>query len=158
MISQADSILFRQTVENDRLIDKDTVASNTQKHPIFSAYSHAIEAEFSANEVLSYNKSSAPKKLIRQLQQGKISAAPTLDLHGHTAIKACELMAEFIYAQQHQQFIHIIHGKGYNCDLGKSILKSQVFAFLCQHPQILAFHSCAQQDGGTGAVFALLKT
>jgi DNA-nicking Smr family endonuclease len=38
-----------------------------------------------------------------------------------------------------------------------SVLKTQVMNFLKQHPQVLAFHSCPPKDGGTGAVFALLK-
>jgi DNA-nicking Smr family endonuclease len=28
---------------------------------------------------------------------------------------------------------------------------------LTQHPQIIAFNSCPKKDGGTGAIFALLK-
>jgi len=38
-----------------------------------------------------------------------------------------------------------------------SILKTQVVSFLSQHPQVLAFNSCPDKDGGTGAVFVLLK-
>ncbi|RUM77150.1 MAG: hypothetical protein DSZ13_02225, partial [Candidatus Thioglobus sp.] len=56
-----------------------------------------------------------------------------------------------------EPFIQIIHGKGYHSENGMSILKTQVVSFLSQHPQVLAFNSCPDKDGGTGAVFVLLK-
>jgi len=40
---------------------------------------------------------------------------------------------------------------------GLSIMKSQVVHYLKQHPDVIAFCSCTQEMGGTGAVFVHLK-
>ena len=92
------------------------------------------------------------------MKQGKIGYAPTIDLHGQTLKEACSSLSRFIHYHQQNRFIHIVHGKGYHSDNGRSILKSQIVHYLKQHPDIVAFNSCPPKDGGTGAVFALLKT
>jgi DNA-nicking Smr family endonuclease len=158
MINEADKQLFRSTIDNDIPIDKDCVQSsnNQQKWPKFTNYSHIIEANLSGSQVVNYTQG-VSKKIIKQMQSGNIDYAPDLDLHGHTIIKACELMSNFIYHNQQSHFVHIIHGKGYRSKDNMSVLKTQVVSFLSQHPQVLAFHSCPAKDGGTGAIFALLK-
>jgi hypothetical protein len=55
--------------------------------------------------------------------------------------QTCEALSEFIYREQFEQFVRIIHGKGYRSDNKMSVLKTQVVNFLQQHPQVLAFHS-----------------
>jgi hypothetical protein len=37
-----------------------------------------------------------------------------LDLHGYTVKQTCEALSEFIYREQFEQFVRIIHGKGYD--------------------------------------------
>ena len=91
------------------------------------------------------------------MKQGKIDYAPSLDLHGQKLKQACSSLSKFIHYHQQNTFIHIIHGKGFHSDDGMSILKTQVVHYLKQHPDILAFNSCPTKDGGTGAIFALLK-
>jgi DNA-nicking Smr family endonuclease len=91
------------------------------------------------------------------MKQGNLDTMPILDLHGQTVVEACESLSAFMYHHQFEPFIQIIHGKGYHSENGMSILKTQVVSFLSQHPQVLAFNSCPDKDGGTGAVFALLK-
>jgi len=66
-------------------------------------------------------------------------------------------LSNFIHYHQDEKFIHIVHGKGFHSEQGLSILKSQVVHYLKQHPQVLAFYSCPQNSGGTGAVFVNLK-
>ena len=53
--------------------------------------------------------------------------------------------------------MHIIHGKGGHSDNGFSILKSQVVNYLDQHPKVLAYCSCPEEMGGTGALYIHLK-
>ena len=91
------------------------------------------------------------------MQRGEIDYAPSIDLHGYTLTQTCQALSDFIYHHQNARFVHIIHGKGYNSENNLSVLKTQVASFLKQHPQVLAFHSCPAKDGGTGAVFVLLK-
>lgn len=158
MISQDDKDLFRDSVKNNVPIDKDNPASDScEKSAFFTDYHHVIDGRLSGSEVVAYARSGVSGKIIKKMKQGKINSAPTLDLHGQTAVQACESMSEFIYYHQNAPFIHIIHGKGYHSENAISILKTQVVSYLKQHPSVLAFNSCVEKDGGTGAVFVLMR-
>ena len=158
MINDEDRQLFRASVDAHAPVDKDgaTQATYQAKHPAFTAYSFITEARLSGSEVVAYAKSGLSAKVIKKMKRGDIGYAPTLDLHGQTVVQACESMSAFLHHHQQEEFIHIIHGKGYHSEHGMSILKTQVVSFLSQHPQVLAFNSCPDKDGGSGAVFALL--
>lgn len=157
-INEEDKQLFRSTVERHAPSDKDGFQKNsTLKKPAFTAYSYIVDANLEGSEVVSYSKTGVSSKIIKKMKQGNLDAMPVLDLHGQSVVEACESLSNFMYHHQFEPFIQIIHGKGYHSENGMSILKTQVVSFLKQHPQILAFHSCPAKDGGTGAVFALLK-
>ena len=51
----------------------------------------------------------------------------------------------------------IIHGKGYGSGPNGPKLKNFVDQYLQYNPNILAYHSAQQKDGGTGAVYIQLK-
>jgi len=158
MISESDKALFRSVVENNVPVNKGkTTPQDPAKKKAFKAYTYITHGGLSGSDIISYAQNGVSPKIIKKMKQGNISHVPSLDLHGQTTIEACQSLSEFMYYHQHQQFIHIIHGKGYNSDQGNSILKSQVVSFLNQHPDVLAFNSCPPKDGGTGAVFALLR-
>ena len=159
MINEEDKQLFRSTINNSAPIDKDATqhSNDQQRQSAFTAYSYITEARLSGSEIVSYAKNGLSPKIIKQMKRGDINHAPTLDLHGQTVVEACESMSQFMYHYQHETFIHIIHGKGYHSESEMSVLKTQVVSFLRQHPQVMAFNSCPARDGGTGAVFALLK-
>ncbi len=157
-INEEDKQLFRSTVDASAPIDKDGARkNNTLKKPAFTAYSYIVDANLDGSEVISYSKSGVSIKVIKKMKQGNLDTMPILDLHGQTVVEACESLSAFMYHHQFEPFIQIIHGKGYHSENGMSILKTQVVSFLSQHPQVLAFNSCPDKDGGTGAVFALLK-
>ncbi len=158
-INDKDRQLFRNTIDTQVPIDKDSVscACKIEKKLPFTGYSHIINGTIAGEKIVSHAKSGISRKIINKMKRGNINNVPELDLHGYTAEQACKALSEFIYNEQFEQFIRIIHGKGYRSDNKMSVLKTQVVNFLKQHPQILAFHSCPIKDGGTGAVFALLK-
>lgn len=161
MIDEKDKNLFRSAIDGPDFVDKDSkhLSENKQNNsPIFNSYSVISEANLSGSDVVSFSHNGAPVKLIKKMKQGKIGYAPTIDLHGQTLKEACSSLSRFIHYYQQNRFIHIVHGKGYHSDNGRSILKSQIVHYLKQHPDIVAFNSCPPKDGGTGAVFALLKT
>jgi DNA-nicking Smr family endonuclease len=54
--------------------------------------------------------------------------------------------------------VRIIHGKGYGSNNQGPIIKPLVNKWLQQRNEILAFCSARPNDGGTGAVYVLLKT
>lgn len=158
-INKEDSLLFRSMVDTQTPLDKDNInhTHNNKRKPPFMAYSTIIDGTVTGEEVIRYAKNGVSEKIINKMKRGHIDNVSELDLHGYTIKQACEALSEFIYHQQFEQFVHIIHGKGYRSNNGMSVLKTQVASFLKQHPQVLAFHSCPPEYGGTGAVFALLK-
>jgi|TARA_B100001105_G_scaffold253251_1_gene246452 DNA-nicking Smr family endonuclease len=160
MTNENDKKLFRSAIDGQDFIDKDAdrfIPKNTHSSPIFNSYGIISEANLTGSDAVSYSLNGVSNKILKKMKQGKIDNVPSLDLHGQTLEEACKSMSKFIHYHQRNRFIHIIHGKGYNSDKGMSILKSQVVHYLKQHPDILAFNSCPPKDGGSGAVFALLK-
>lgn len=108
---------------------------------------------------LSFVKSGVQPLQFRQLKQGKIPVQAELDLHGSTIDQAREQFLRFIQQAQQRgcRCVRIIHGKGYRGQTKIPILKSKVFTWLRQMPNVLAFSSCQPKDGGTGATYVLLS-
>ena len=159
-VGESDKALFRTTVDSNTPLDKDNIeqSAGTKKQALFSNYRYINEARILGSEMIAHTKGGVSNKIIKKMKNGNIEDFPKLDLHGQTVTEACESMSQFIYHHQHKTFIQIIHGKGYHSENGLSILKTQVMSFLKQHPAIMAFNSCPDKNGGTGAVFVLLKT
>ena len=161
MISESDKFLFRSTIDKKIPIDKDAdkeIESNkTNRNRIFDSYSYLSKPNLSGTEPVSYSQSGVSPKTIKKMKQGNLGQPPSIDLHGQVIKEAFRSLSNFIHYHQDEKFIHIIHGKGFHSEQGLSILKSQVVHYLKQHPQVLAFYSCPQNSGGTGAVFVNLK-
>ncbi len=156
-ISSEDSELFRQSVDNSRVFDKDKfhTLSKGKKHPKFLNYSIIHTAEFSANESLFWH-AGVSKSTLQAIKKGKIAIRGSIDLHGYNLEEACIELAHFIYTHQDQDYLHIIHGKGYNSNM-LSPLKTQTFYYLKTHPQVQVICSAPEHLGGTGAVIIKLK-
>ncbi|MFK5984466.1 MAG: Smr/MutS family protein [Pseudomonadota bacterium] len=111
-------------------------------------------------ESLSYSDNGIDYKTMHSLKKGKITPEDHLDLHGYTMVQARETLTEFLhYAILHDiRCVRIIHGKGYKAQQTYPLLKNKVNSWLRQHPQVLAFHSAQAKDGGTGALYVLLRS
>ena len=161
MINESDKSLFRSTVDQHKPIDKDgvkkTATSKNGSDKLFQKYSFLYEPNISGSEAVVHYKSGLSPKVLKKMKQGNIGSTPSIDLHGHKIEEACQSLSKFIHFHSNERFIHVIHGKGYHSDNGLSIMKSQVVHYLKQHPEVLAFCSCTQEMGGTGAVFVHLK-
>ena len=116
-------------------------------------------AKVSSETPLQFHRSGVQPRTIRQLRQGKLLPEATLDLHGATIIEAEALLDKFLKTAllRKKRVIHIIHGKGHTSKQQFPPLKNAVNAFLQRHPKVLAFSSTPISDGGTGAVYVLLK-
>lgn len=116
------------------------------------------ETPVTSDSLLSYAQTDLPKKRFRQLQSGQIDIDARLDLHGLHANRAKVIFTQFICKQitLEKRCLLIVHGKG--GQKGQApILKNLVNQWLRQIPTVLAFHSALASDGGTGAVYVLLK-
>nr|CAA6825710.1 MAG: DNA mismatch repair protein MutS [uncultured Thiotrichaceae bacterium] len=110
-------------------------------------------------DVLSYMRPGIQHRVFNKLRRGEYRIAAELDLHGLNAKQARGYLAEFlvtIYPLQ-SECVRIIHGKGNRSDHRGPVLKIKVNNWLRQHDRVQAFHSARQVDGGTGAVYVLLK-
>jgi DNA-nicking Smr family endonuclease len=112
-----------------------------------------------ADDVLSYQGNGVQNRIMRQLKTGKVAVQKHLDLHGQTTQQAHQSIMQFIHQCQQQRKYHvlIIHGRGYRSAGGEPVLKRNVDYWLRQHNSVLAFHSASPEDGGTGAVYVLLR-
>ena len=162
MIDESDKSLFRSVVNQQKPIDKDgnneEIYDNKKNwDKPFEDYSYLPKPNLSASDSINHSQSGVSPKTLKKMKQGRIGYSPSIDLHGQKIEEACQSLSKFIHYHGDERFIQIIHGKGYNSDQNLSVLKSQVVHYLKQHPQVLAFCSCPQKMGGTGAVFVYLK-
>lgn len=108
--------------------------------------------------LLDYRKGLRIQDLSR-LRKGEFTLQGRLDLHGYTEEAAEQRLVQFIqqgYARKYR-YLLIVHGKGYNSDMAYPILKNLVNRLLRNLPQVVAFCSATQKDGGVGAVYVLIK-
>lgn len=98
-------------------------------------------------------------KLMKRLKQGHVPWSAGLDLHGMTLDDARNELSGFIRECSIQQLrcIMVIHGKAYSGEGQQPLMKSYVNDWLRQMPQVIAFTSAQPKDGGTGALYVLLK-
>ena len=161
MINESDKSLFRSTVDHQKPVDKDSsgenIAIKANPRKPFENYSFLYEPNISGSEPVVFSIDGLSPKTLKKMKQGNLGFTPSIDLHGHKIEEACRSLSDFIHFHSNKRFIQIIHGKGYHSSDGLSIMKSQVIHYLKQHPSVLAFCSCPQEMGGTGAVFVHLK-
>jgi DNA-nicking Smr family endonuclease len=88
----------------------------------------------------------------------KKPAESVLDLHGLTAEEARVEVENFLKQSKINGFrkVLIIHGKGYHSS-GKPVLKGEVVKLLEKNPVAGEFGTADRKDGGSGAVWVLLK-
>jgi DNA-nicking Smr family endonuclease len=99
------------------------------------------------------------QKSLRRLRRGQIPVAAEADLHGMRIREALALLAEFLHDCRNRglRCVRVIHGKGLGSRDGHAVLKWEVDSWLRGHDGVMAFCSAQPKDGGTGAVYVLLK-
>ena len=118
-----------------------------------------IPHEVETGEELLFSRGGLQHKVMRKLRRGQYAVEAELDLHRLTVPEARERLAQFLVnAQaQAQRCVKVIHGKGLGSAGGLPVLKNKVNSWLRQRNEVLAFCSAIAADGGTGAVYVLLK-
>jgi DNA-nicking Smr family endonuclease len=121
----------------------------------------SLEAEdIQTGDSLSFCRAGIQKSIFKKLKKGQYNIGAELDLHGHTRPEAQIACAKFIQRARENNIrcVRIIHGKGFRSNNEGPKLKPMVNKWLQQRNEILAFCSARTVDGGTGAVYVLLKT
>ncbi len=106
-----------------------------------------------------YRKDGVQKRVLDKLRRGKIPVEGELNLHGFTAREAESTVTAFIMHCQASdtRCVLIIPGKGTHSSEGQPVLKSKLPAWLQRCPEVLAYCEARREDGGSGAVYVLLK-
>jgi DNA-nicking Smr family endonuclease len=112
-----------------------------------------------ANAALSFQRSGVRIQVMRRLKRGLIPVGDELDLHGLTQTAARDALATFIVQARDSghRCVRVIHGKGYRSGARGPVLKTAVNLWLRRHSDVMAFASARAIDGGTGAVYVLLR-
>lgn len=98
-------------------------------------------------------------KQLRQLKRGKMIVDACLDVHGLTSVQASSKLLLFLKKASYLNWrcVHIIHGKAKNKDNAPPVLKNLANNMLKAHKKVLAYCSAPSKNGGTGALYVLLK-
>lgn len=115
--------------------------------------------EMQAGDVLSYMQAGVQKQVFKKLKRGQYSIGAELDLHGMTKLEAQDELNDFIEQVRNEgiRCVRIIHGKGNGSSNKGPVIKPLVNRWLQRRAEVLAFCSARPVDGGTGAVYVLLK-
>ena len=102
------------------------------------------------------------RKQMRRLKKGQIPVQDYIDLHGMTRQEAEKEVKSFILRSHRMglRCVLIVHGRGLNSPESLPVLKEGLPIWLRSGPVkkiVLAFATARPYDGGTGAVYVLLK-
>lgn len=108
---------------------------------------------------LNFHRAGIQYQVLRKLRRGEYKIEDELDLHGMTVAQAKAALRQFIENTRdgRRHCVRIIHGKGHGSKDNIPVLKNKINIWLRQFDETLAFCSAKVSDGGTGAVYVLLK-
>lgn len=146
-VRRADNLAYRRA------------AALTDTERFDQGLSDELRSLVDSEEELIFAQSGIQVRVMRKLRLGHIPWEEGLDLHGYSADKAREELGRFIHqaVRRDQRCVVVVHGKAHSEDGTPALLKSYVNDWLRQLPQVLAFVSAQPKDGGTGALYVLLK-
>ncbi len=126
---------------------------------ISTAIPTAVVIDQTQGEGVLFVRSGLQRKRIKQLKHGDYPCRSVLDLHGMRVYQAEPLLSQFLSeaVQQNMSCVLIIHGKGHHSENQQGVLKPLTINRLKESAEVMAFCSAQPKDGGSGAVYVLLK-
>ena len=99
------------------------------------------------------------RREIKKLKKGEYIVRARRDLHGMTGGEAVASVGRLIENSRYggHRCVCIIHGRGLHSKGHQPILKTRVREYLGSHPLVLAYTDAPGWDGGSGAVYVLLR-
>ncbi len=102
------------------------------------------------------------RKLMKRLKKGEFPVQDYIDLHGLTRQEAAKNVRDFLFqsCRLGHRCVLIVHGRGLNSPDSFPVLKERMPKWLTRGPVkkiVLAFSSAKPYDGGTGAIYVLLR-
>ena len=175
VLDPQDRALFRQAIGPVRHLHCDRIEPELKlrhaaPYPRFSeadeqqALADLLSGEFEpadleTGEELLYCREGVRPQVLRKLRRGQFLVGAALDLHGMTVAVAREALTEFLHRARRTGWscVRIVHGKGNGSRHRGPVLKRKLNHWLRQRDEVLAFCSAPRMDGGTGAVYVLLR-
>ncbi len=116
--------------------------------------------EVETGDELSFRRDGLPATVFRRLRRGRYRVGAELDLHGLTAVEAHQAVHEFLQesCRLGTSVVRVIHGKGLGSGPGGPVIKRRVGRWLRNRDEVLAYCSARPVDGGSGALYVLLRT
>ena len=123
------------------------------------AHAGLSESEVETGDFLFFARPGVQNRVLHDLQRGYFEVDIELDLHGLTVEVARRALGDFLRdcARLRARCARIIHGKGIGSAERQPVLKCKVNYWLRLREEVLAFCSATRRDGGTGAVYVLLR-
>lgn len=171
-ITDEDRALFRRAVDGVRPLDGDrtrpprTGAAPRARGRIRSGPPDPrglTDSEWASDvapgDVLSFARPGVRRREIVRLRRGRFEVEADLDLHGRTVADAVAALARFLEdsCRRGRRCVRIVHGKGFGSRSGRPVMKANVDRWLRARSEVLAFCSATPPDGGTGALYVLLR-
>lgn len=106
----------------------------------------------------SYVAPGVDRRELRKIKRGDYTPGARLDLHGQTVVEAVANVRQLVDSRRHRhRCVCIVHGRGLHSKGNVSMLKTRVRESLRRHPAVLAYADAPLTDGGSGAVYVLLR-
>lgn len=168
-----DTQLFRQAVvgvrrltASPRQLDRGQPPSTRPRQT--EADEKAVMAELLADpepelletgDTLLYRSDGVQDAVMRKLRRGQYHIDGELDLHGYNRVQARLVLTQFLTRchDRNLRCVRIIHGKGNGSPNSGPVLKTHVASWLRRRNDVVAYCSARPCDGGTGAVYVLLR-
>ena len=117
------------------------------------------EALLETGDELNFRRPHVAESVLVKLRRGHFAVDAEIDLHGLTGAEARGALREFIgdAVVRRLSCVRVIHGKGRRSGPRGPVLKNVVNQWMQRADDILAFGSARGVDGGTGAVYVLLR-
>lgn len=171
-LTPEDRDLFRLAIGKVRPVDSDRLLLNPDnkpkpypKPPAINVEADLIDSDTTDVEKVGLEDSLgfiAPglqNTVLKKLRRGFFGLDAQIDLHGLSSNEAKRQLLLFLHdcVETGCRCVHIVHGKGYRSADNHPVLKNNLNLWLRQHQDVQAFCSAPPKDGGTGAVFVLLR-
>jgi DNA-nicking Smr family endonuclease len=137
--------------------DREAVLRESLQPPADAAW--ADPALLETGDELSFRRPGVPDTVLRRLRRGHFSVDAEIDLHGLTSPQARVALREFMAQQlaHGARCVRVVHGKGLGSGPRGPVLKNVVNVWLRRCDSVVAFGSARPLDGGSGAVYVLLR-
>lgn len=167
-VSPEDAALFRRAVGPVRTVDDSRPAQppapmrKARPKPRDARLPAAADPSFSlveAGERLSYASAGVPARVLRELRRGRYPVEDEVHLRGMRAAEALRAAGDFIRAARADglRYVRIVHGKGLASADHRPVIKGEIDHWLRRHDAVDAFCSAREIDGGSGALYVLLR-